>query len=550
MYVKKCFMCGKTEGRQLYFRINYFDYIMIIGLYGNMWVHGICLKAFYQYLSAHSVQYDPNIPNNQRDDNGTIIIEQTSFVNLCVQSCGLIPADVTCYKNCMDTLLQSVLPSPSSSLRIISKSKCFHCHQFGGFMAKCRFSRCGYMFHLVCMKSLTNNTMENLILSNGIVCKLHKNRSIEETDRTIQQPKYSTLSLKPKGAVDSVSSKPLVVIASSANVVNPTNVANVVNPTNIVNPANPANPANPQHLSKQESTSSGMTDLQCGNANEEMVFIQEKENIENNATDTSLLSVESSEAVTSELAKEDEVVDDGEICDICHNGYSVPEDMLVFCDKCNVPVHQSCYGIEKVPEGEWMCSVCRQGLSPSFTVCAVCHKSNGAMYRTPDNKWVHLICTFFIPELSFDYSGPEILVNGFSLISKERAALCCCICRKNGGGCTQCSCRSCVVAYHPYCALKSGLIVTFKQVGDQIQYISYCKFHSEKKRMKEKKEQASKEGDSNTSTPKKKRRGPNRKRKAKEDTQLIPSSMLQKISNHANNETSISCTDFWKLIKY
>ena len=54
-----------------------------------------------------------------------------------------------------------------------------------------------------------------------------------------------------------------------------------------------------------------------------------------------------------------EVEEDNEVCDICREGYSEPGDMLVFCDRCNIAVHQGCYGIKEVPEGDWFCKHCR-----------------------------------------------------------------------------------------------------------------------------------------------------------------------------------------------
>ena len=37
------------------------------------------------------------------------------------------------------------------------------------------------------------------------------------------------------------------------------------------------------------------------------------------------------------------------VCDICFDGEVTPENQIIFCDTCNVAVHQGCYGIEKVP---------------------------------------------------------------------------------------------------------------------------------------------------------------------------------------------------------
>ena len=47
------------------------------------------------------------------------------------------------------------------------------------------------------------------------------------------------------------------------------------------------------------------------------------------------------------------------VCSICNDGEVTPDNQILFCDACNVAVHQMCYGIEEVPEGDYYCISCR-----------------------------------------------------------------------------------------------------------------------------------------------------------------------------------------------
>ncbi|KAL2200547.1 origin recognition complex subunit 4 C-terminus-domain-containing protein [Corynascus similis CBS 632.67] len=52
--------------------------------------------------------------------------------------------------------------------------------------------------------------------------------------------------------------------------------------------------------------------------------------------------------------------DDDEVCAICSKPDSEPPNEIVFCDNCDMPVHQECYGLAKIPEGDWICRNCSQ----------------------------------------------------------------------------------------------------------------------------------------------------------------------------------------------
>ena len=47
-------------------------------------------------------------------------------------------------------------------------------------------------------------------------------------------------------------------------------------------------------------------------------------------------------------------------CCVCSDENGWTDNPLIYCDgpDCEVAVHQGCYGIQEVPEGEWLCAKC------------------------------------------------------------------------------------------------------------------------------------------------------------------------------------------------
>lgn len=44
--------------------------------------------------------------------------------------------------------------------------------------------------------------------------------------------------------------------------------------------------------------------------------------------------------------------DENVICDVCRSPDSEEANEMVFCDNCNICVHQACYGITVIPPGK------------------------------------------------------------------------------------------------------------------------------------------------------------------------------------------------------
>uniref|UniRef100_A0A0D9XGM5 Histone-lysine N-methyltransferase n=1 Tax=Leersia perrieri TaxID=77586 RepID=A0A0D9XGM5_9ORYZ len=66
-------------------------------------------------------------------------------------------------------------------------------------------------------------------------------------------------------------------------------------------------------------------------------------------------------------------------CCVCGLSNLDPCNQLIECNKCNIKVHQACYGVLKVPRGQWLCRPCK--INDQDTVCVLCGYGGGAMTR-------------------------------------------------------------------------------------------------------------------------------------------------------------------------
>ncbi|CAM0953007.1 unnamed protein product [Alopecurus aequalis] len=68
-------------------------------------------------------------------------------------------------------------------------------------------------------------------------------------------------------------------------------------------------------------------------------------------------------------------------CCVCGIPYLEPCNQLMECGNCYIKVHRACYGVLKVPRGQWFCRPCKTNANSQDIVCVLCGYGGGAMTR-------------------------------------------------------------------------------------------------------------------------------------------------------------------------
>lgn len=166
------------------------------------------------------------------------------------------------------------------------------------------------------------------------------------------------------------------------------------------------------------------------------------------------------------------------VCAVCGDGFSAEPNVIVFCERCDVAVHQNCYSVPEIPDTEWLCWPCKEfeeaqlaagksqdeirpkrweleekGIDPSKlrgggmdVACMLCPVRGGAIKRSVESRqWCHLVCALW-------HEGPYVrdedacaTVDNVAAIKPDRRTSACSLCHQHVGAVVKCNYGHCQV---------------------------------------------------------------------------------------------------------
>lgn len=167
-------------------------------------------------------------------------------------------------------------------------------------------------------------------------------------------------------------------------------------------------------------------------------------------------------------------------CSICDDGDCENTNAIIFCDGCDLAVHQECYGVPFIPEGQWFCRKCKV-TGTGTPMCIFCPNPEGAFKQTLLGRWSHLLCAIWIPEVNISNMTFMEPITDVDQVPKSRWKLNCYICNQKMGACIQCGNKACYQAFHVTCARKAKLFLKMKSQHqgsiDQTALKAFCDKH-------------------------------------------------------------------------
>lgn len=169
-----------------------------------------------------------------------------------------------------------------------------------------------------------------------------------------------------------------------------------------------------------------------------------------------------------------------ERCAVCRWVEDWEYNKIIICNRCQIAVHQECYGAREVQDlASWVCRACET--LDIRRECCLCPVTGGALKPTTTGQcWVHVTCAWFASVVSFVNDKTMEPADGILKIDARSFRKVCIICKQMHGSCIQC-CK-CHKSYHAMCASKAGYRMELhcyngRNGNQKTTMISYCASH-------------------------------------------------------------------------
>ncbi|KAI9258982.1 hypothetical protein BDA99DRAFT_514686, partial [Phascolomyces articulosus] len=171
---------------------------------------------------------------------------------------------------------------------------------------------------------------------------------------------------------------------------------------------------------------------------------------------------------------------DEDKCEVCEDPTSRTSNQILYCDgefkdgtKCDMPVHQACYGVPVIPESNWYCDRCTALRHDKLVDIVCCPMQTGAIKRTQHSgKFMHVVCASFHKDVKHERFP-------YYYINKNIDTQQCYKCMKRQGLCLKCSVTGCDKYFHATCGVHAGIIsVGYPMpIGDPVRCLDHQNTH-------------------------------------------------------------------------
>lgn len=159
-------------------------------------------------------------------------------------------------------------------------------------------------------------------------------------------------------------------------------------------------------------------------------------------------------------------------CLICKDP-SDEDNPILKCINCDFQAHVLCYGI--INRENFTCSPCMNEVDSKMINCVICKKTAGAMKKTTEKAWVHIICALFTAGVAFIDEETMEPIDVSKMIQPKQKKIC--VFCSDTDGVFKCGKKGCENYLHACCGLENGSLKEIVGKKNTIRFLGYCNEH-------------------------------------------------------------------------